>query len=98
MATAATARLFAVRHGETEWSLSGQHTGKTDVPLTDRGRELAQRLPPVLTAESFALVLTRPLARAGQPCPLSGVGDVARIDNDLIEWDYGAYEGLTPSQ
>ncbi len=101
MATVApspTGRLFAVRHGETEWSLSGQHTGKTDVTLTDRGRELARRLRPVLTGQSFALALTSPLARARETCVLCGLGDITTIDSDLVEWDYGQYEGLTPAQ
>lgn len=92
------ARLFAVRHGETEWSVSGQHTGRTDVPLTDRGRELAARLRPVLGEGAFQLVLTSPLARARETCALCGMGDVATTDADLVEWDYGEYEGLTPAQ
>lgn len=93
-----TGRLFAVRHGETAWSLSGRHTGKTDVPLTDRGRELASRLRPVLGGKAFDLTLTSPLLRARETCSLCGLGDVAEADADLVEWDYGRYEGLTTAE
>jgi broad specificity phosphatase PhoE len=94
----ATQQVYLVRHGETEWSLSGQHTGTTDIPLTENGRKLAKRLEPVLASESFALILTSPLERARQTCELAGLGARAQIDRDLTEWNYGEYEGLTPKQ
>lgn len=98
MAAHPTARVFAIRHGETAWSLSGQHTGTTDIPLTDNGRRLATRLQPLLAKTSFGLVLTSPLQRAHQTCVLSGLSPAAVIDADLVEWNYGKYEGLTPAQ
>jgi len=91
-------RLFLVRHGETEWSVSGQHTGLTDIPLTESGRALATRWAPILAQLNFALVLTSPLRRARETCELTGLGERAEIDGDLMEWDYGDYEGLTPKQ
>jgi broad specificity phosphatase PhoE len=89
---------IVVRHGETEWSAAGRHTSRSDVPLTEKGRERARRLSPVLGGRSYALVLCSPLQRARETCELAGFGDVAVIDDDLHEWDYGEYEGLTTSQ
>jgi probable phosphoglycerate mutase len=91
-------QIYAIRHGETEWSLSGQHTGVTDIPLTEKGKHLAKLLHPVLAKESFALVLTSPLQRAKETCKLSGLGDQAEVDSNLMEWNYGDYEGLTSVQ
>jgi probable phosphoglycerate mutase len=86
--------VVLVRHGETEWSRAGKHTGRTDVPLTDAGRDQAVALGAALRGHAFALVLTSPLSRAAETCRLAGLGDVAQERADLQEWDYGAYEGL----
>ncbi len=91
-------RIVVVRHGETEWSLSGQHTSRTDLPLTDAGRERARALAVALSGLKFALVLCSPLRRARETCELAGFGDAIEIDDDLREWDYGVYEGLTTPQ
>jgi broad specificity phosphatase PhoE len=89
--------LWLVRHGETEWSLSGAHTGRTDIPLTVAGREKAAAVGRYLAGRKFALVLVSPLQRARETCRLAGYED-ARIDPDLSEWDYGDYEGRTTSE
>jgi probable phosphoglycerate mutase len=86
-------RLYFIRHGGTEWSLSGQHTGRTDIPLTARGEDGARRLQPYLQEIKFARVLTSPRQRARRTCELAGLGPVAEIEPDLAEWDYGDYEG-----
>lgn len=90
--------VYLVRHGETEWSLSGQHTGLTDLPLTENGEEQARQLRPRLTATIFAKVLSSPLQRAMRTCQLSGYGSAVDTDHDLIEWNYGDYEGKTRPQ
>jgi broad specificity phosphatase PhoE len=91
-------KVYAIRHGETVWSVSGQHTGITDLPLTDNGRRKAGLLQPMLQRESFALVLVSPLRRAIETCEISGLGAEAQIDRDLMEWNYGEYEGSTSAQ
>ncbi|MGH2914341.1 MAG: histidine phosphatase family protein [Solirubrobacteraceae bacterium] len=93
-------RVFVVRHGATEWSIAMRHTGTSDLPLVKEGREQAASLAPKLSGlrESAALVLVSPLARALQTCELAGFGDLAEICDDLREWDYGDYEGLTTPQ
>ena len=86
-------QLYFIRHGETEWSLSGQHMGRTDIPLTARGEDEARELGPCLREIQFARVLTSPRQRARRTCELAGLGPAAEIDPDLAEWDYGDYEG-----
>jgi broad specificity phosphatase PhoE len=88
-------RVVLARHGETEWSASGKHTSVTDVPLLESGRRDARLLGERLAGRSFALVLTSPRARARDTCALAGLGDGAVVDEDLVEVDYGAYEGRT---
>ena len=85
--------MYLARHGETAWSLSGQHTGLTDLPLTERGERTAIRLGERLKGLTFAKVFTTPLQRAHRTCELDGLGALAEIDPDLVEWDYGKYEG-----
>ncbi len=91
------ARLYLVRHGETAWSLSGQHTGRTDIPLTERGELEAGSLRNRLGGVEFNRVLTSPLQRARRTCELAGLGELAEIEPELTEWDYGDYEGQRPA-
>ncbi|QSQ23429.1 histidine phosphatase family protein [Pyxidicoccus parkwayensis] len=88
-------QIVLVRHGETAWSRSGQHTGRTDVPLLEDGRRMGRLLAEPLKAWNFAQVWTSPLSRAAETCALAGFGDVAQKRDDLMEWDYGDYEGIT---
>jgi len=85
--------VYLARHGETAWTISGQHTGLTDLPLTERGERNARRLKERLRGVTFAKVFTSPLQRATRTCELAGFGAVAEIDRDLLEWNYGEYEG-----
>lgn len=87
-----------VRHGETEWSASGQHTGRTDIPLTEEGERKARALQGRLKGKTFDRVFTSPLQRAARTCALAGFGDRAKLDPDLLEWDYGDYEGRKSSE
>jgi broad specificity phosphatase PhoE len=91
-------QVFLIRHGETPWSLSGQHTGNTDMALTERGERQAKKLGEVLRSQKFSAVLTSPLQRARRTCELAGFGGMAQIDDGLREWNYGEYEGLTSVQ
>ncbi len=88
-------RLWLVRHGETAWSRSGQHTGRTDLLLEPPGEAQAKAVGTLLASADFALVLTSPLVRAAETCRLAGLGERAEVTDDLMEWDYGAAEGLT---
>jgi broad specificity phosphatase PhoE len=93
--SSASPEIVLLRHGETEWSRDGKHTGRTDVPLTEGGSEQAIALGAHLRGRRFALVLTSPLSRARETCELAGFCDVAQSRADLMEWDYGAYDGRT---
>lgn len=90
--------LYLARHGETAWSLTGQHTSLTDLPLTKRGERNARRLGKRLAGLPFAKVFTSPLQRAARTCELAGFGAQAEVDRDLVEWDYGKYEGLRTAE
>jgi broad specificity phosphatase PhoE len=85
--------VYLARHGETAWTISRQHTGLTDLPLTEHGESVARRLGERLKGLTFATVLTSPLQRAARTCELAGFGAVVKVDRDLVEWDYGQYEG-----
>jgi broad specificity phosphatase PhoE len=90
--------LWILRHGETEWSLSGQHTSRTDLPLTEHGREQARQAADALAGVGFSLVLCSPLLRARETCRLIGFEQAAELCEDLHEWDYGEYEGITSAE
>jgi len=90
--------VYLARHGETAWSLTGQHTGRTDLPLTERGESNARRLGQRLAGLAFAKVFTSPSQRAAHTCELAGFGTVAERDSNLVEWDYGEYEGLRSAE
>lgn len=94
----ATSRIVMVRHGQTEWSLSGQHTSVTDLPLTAAGEEEARRVGRALRSREFGLTLSSPRQRALRSAELAGYADVVQVDPNLVEWDYGAYEGLTTKE
>jgi probable phosphoglycerate mutase len=90
--------VWLIRHAETEWSKTGRHTGRTDIPLTDEGRAHAATLAERLGAQQFAAVFVSPLGRARETAELAGLGDVAQIRDDLVEYDYGEYEGITTDE
>jgi broad specificity phosphatase PhoE len=90
--------IYVARHGETAWTLTGQHTGLTDLPLTPQGERNARALADRLKGLDFAKVFTSPLQRAARTCALAGFGEMAEVDNDLVEWNYGDYEGLRSAE
>lgn len=91
-------RVYLIRHGQTAWSLTGRHTGRTDLPLTSSGEHDARELASTFKSVQFAHVMTSPLQRASRTCALAQCGDIATTNADLAEWDYGDYEGLNPSE
>lgn len=91
-------RVFLIRHGQTAWSVSLRHTGRTDIPLTENGRRQADALATKLGKESFGLVLTSPMRRARETCERAGFAELADVEPNLCEWHYGDYEGLTPDE
>jgi len=95
MSNIVSSEIWLIRHGETEWSLSGRHTGRTDIPLTDHGRRQAAALQPVLARQPFDQVLCSPLSRARDTCALAGLEAQATLEPRLLEWNYGLYEGRT---
>ena len=98
MAARENQKVYLLRHGETEWSRGGRHTSVTDLPLTENGRMAARRLQPILAKEIFEMVFTSPLRRARETCELAGLIKSATVEPDLVEWNYGEYEGLTTQE
>ena len=91
-------QLYLVRHGETEWSRDKKHTGRTDIPLTERGEEEARAVAPLLAGRELTRVVSSPLSRALETCRLAGLGDRVDTDAELLEWDYGDYDGITTAE
>lgn len=91
-------QIWLIRHGETQWSMTGQHTGRTDLPLTQEGERRAEAIRRYFHGRPFARVLTSPLKRASETCRIAGYGSVAQVNDDLREWNYGVYEGRTTSE
>jgi probable phosphoglycerate mutase len=98
MMSESNVELWLVRHGETEWSLDGRHTSVTDIPLTEHGRERARELRDYLAGRKFAAVFVSPMQRARETCAIAGYGDVAQVDRNLMEWNYGESEGKTTAE